>query len=55
MTDRRLLVGLTSKNLGTELLAGVTLIAIAVPLNIGYAQIAGLPPTAGLYALVIPA
>ena len=29
--------------------------AIAVPLNIGYAQIAGLPPTAGLYALVLPA
>jgi Sulfate permease family len=27
----------------------------AVPLNIGYAQIAGLPPTAGLYALVFPA
>jgi high affinity sulfate transporter 1 len=37
-----------------ELLAGVTLLAIAVPLNIGYAQIAGLPPTAGLYALVLP-
>jgi MFS superfamily sulfate permease-like transporter len=33
----------------------VTLLAIAVPLNIGYAQIAGLPPTAGLYALVLPA
>ncbi len=38
-----------------ELGAGVTLLAIAVPLNIGYAQIAGLPPTAGLYALVVPA
>ncbi|MCB0924494.1 MAG: STAS domain-containing protein [Mycobacterium sp.] len=25
-----------------------------MPLNIGYAQIAGLPPTAGLYALVLP-
>ncbi|HLS46690.1 MAG TPA: SulP family inorganic anion transporter [Ornithinicoccus sp.] len=36
------------------MLAGVTLLAIAVPLNIGYAQIAGLPPTAGLYALVVP-
>lgn len=35
-------------------MAGVTLLAIAVPLNIGYAQIAGLPPTAGLYALVLP-
>ncbi len=52
---RFLFPGLTAKNLGTELLAGVTLIAIAVPLNIGYAQIAGLPPTAGLYALIVPA
>ncbi|MGO4103987.1 SulP family inorganic anion transporter [Leifsonia sp. YAF41] len=51
----RPLAGLTRHNLGTEALAGVTLIAIAVPLNIGYAQIAGLPPTAGLYALIVPA
>lgn len=35
-------------------MAGLTLLAIAVPLNIGYAQVAGLPPTAGLYALVLP-
>jgi MFS superfamily sulfate permease-like transporter len=40
--------------LGTEVLAGITLLAIALPLNIGYAQIAGLPPSAGLYALVLP-
>ncbi len=51
---QRPLAGLSGKNVGRELLAGVTLIAIAVPLNIGYAQIAGLPPTAGLYALVVP-
>ena len=37
-----------------ESASGITLLAIAVPLNIGYAQIAGLPPTAGLYALVLP-
>nr|WP_234037620.1 solute carrier family 23 protein [Leucobacter sp. L43] len=48
------MVGLTRSNLITELLSGVTLLAIAIPLNIGYAQIAGLPPTAGLYALVVP-
>ncbi|RZU66695.1 high affinity sulfate transporter 1 [Microterricola gilva] len=48
-------VGLTAKNALRESMAGVTLLAIAVPLNIGYAQIAGLPPTAGLYALVLPA
>ena len=50
----RPLAGLTRDVLGRELLAGVTLLAIAVPLNIGYAQIAGLPATAGLYALVLP-
>jgi len=51
---QRPLAGLTSKNLVRELTAGVTLLAIAIPLNIGYAQIAGLPPTAGLYALIVP-
>ncbi|CAL8969299.1 putative sulfate transporter [Propionicimonas sp. T2.31MG-18] len=50
----RLLPGVTRRNLARELLAGVSLIAIAVPLNVGYAQIAGLPATAGLYALVVP-
>ncbi len=50
----RPLAGLSARNVGRELLAGVTLIAIAVPLNIGYAQIAGLPATAGLYALIVP-
>ena len=49
-----LLTGLNRRNLGRELLAGVTLLAIAVPLNIGYAQIAGLPAAAGLAALVVP-
>lgn len=52
---QRPLAGLNRKNLFRESIAGVTLLAIAVPLNIGYAQIAGLPPTAGLYALVVPA
>jgi high affinity sulfate transporter 1 len=48
------LTGLDRHNIVTELVAGITLLAIAVPLNIGYAQIAGLPPTAGLYALIVP-
>src|SRR6478735_4126489 len=51
---QRPLAGLTRRNLGRELTAGVTLVAIAIPLNIGYAQIAGLPATAGLYALIVP-
>lgn len=45
---------MSRRSLGRELLAGVTLIALAIPLNIGYAQIAGLPATAGLYALIVP-
>jgi SulP family sulfate permease len=48
------LAGLTRSNAAREALAGVTLLAIAIPLNIGYAQIAGLPATAGLYALIVP-
>jgi SulP family sulfate permease len=52
---QRPFAGLTWHNAPVEAVAGVTLLAIAVPLNIGYAQIAGLPPTAGLYALVLPA
>ncbi|PWC05519.1 SulP family inorganic anion transporter [Agromyces badenianii] len=48
------LAGLSRRNVFRELTAGVTLLAIAIPLNIGYAQIAGLPPTAGLYALIVP-
>jgi hypothetical protein len=51
---RSVLPGLTRSNVGLEAMSGVTLVAIAVPLKIGYAQIAGLPPTAGLYALVVP-
>ena len=48
------LAGLSRRNLVRELTAGVTLLAIAIPLNIGYAQIAGLPATAGLYSLIVP-
>jgi high affinity sulfate transporter 1 len=37
-----------------EVSAGITLAAMMIPLNIGYARVAGLPPTAGLYAAIIP-
>lgn len=46
--------GLTAANLTREIPAGVTLAALIIPLNIGYAQVAGLPPTAGLYSAIIP-
>ncbi|MFI0405779.1 SulP family inorganic anion transporter [Actinomadura sp. 3N508] len=42
--------GVPRSALPREVLAGATPAALAVPLNIGYAQIAGLPPVTGLYA-----
>lgn len=51
---QRPLQGLRRASIVRESLSGLTLLAIAVPLNIGYAQIAGLPVTAGLYALIVP-
>ena len=37
-----------------DLLAGVVLTAILVPVGMGYAQAAGLPPFVGLYATIVP-
>jgi sulfate permease, SulP family len=37
-----------------EVLAGVTLVALSVPMNIGYASVAGLPATVGIYASIVP-
>jgi high affinity sulfate transporter 1 len=42
------------KELPKEIIAGVTLAALMIPLNIGYAQVAGLPPVVGLYAAIWP-
>lgn len=46
--------GVQRSDLPTEVLAGVTLAALVIPLNIGYAQVAGLPATVGLYAAILP-
>jgi sulfate permease, SulP family len=46
--------GITLADVPREVSAGVTLAALMIPLNIGYAQVAGLPPVAGLYAAIIP-
>jgi high affinity sulfate transporter 1 len=48
------LQGITWANLPSEISAGITLAALIIPLNIGYAQVAGLPPVFGLYAGIIP-
>lgn len=46
--------GVAAGDLPREVLAGVTLAALMIPLNIGYAQVAGLPPIVGLYAAILP-
>ena len=46
--------GVKPADLPREISAGVTLAALMIPLNIGYAQVAGLPPVAGLYAAIVP-
>ncbi|MDX6744160.1 SulP family inorganic anion transporter [Actinocorallia sp. A-T 12471] len=46
--------GVPRAGLAKEVIAGITLAALAIPLNIGYAQIAGLPPVTGLYAAIVP-
>jgi high affinity sulfate transporter 1 len=40
--------------LPSDLLAGVVLTALLVPVGMGYAQAAGLPPITGLYATIVP-
>jgi len=38
-----------------DLVAGITVAAIAIPESLGYASIAGMPPQAGLYCALLPA
>lgn len=38
-----------------DVLAGVTVAALAIPSGMAYAEVAGLSPVAGLYALLLPA
>jgi MFS superfamily sulfate permease-like transporter len=40
--------------LGSDLVAGLVLTALLVPVGMGYAQAAGLPPITGLYAAIVP-
>lgn len=46
--------GVKGADLSREIIAGVTLAALMIPLNIGYAQVAGLPAAVGLYAAIVP-
>src|SRR5258706_16396520 len=45
---------ITAARIPAEILAGITLAAIAVPEVMGYTKIAGTPVITGLYTLLIP-
>ena len=47
--------GYGGSRLRTDGVAGLTVAALALPSSMAYAELAGLPITAGLYALVLPA
>jgi high affinity sulfate transporter 1 len=48
------LKGMTLGRLRLDLVAGITIAALAVPQGMAYAQTAGLPVAAGLYGLLLP-
>ncbi|MFZ0325172.1 MAG: SulP family inorganic anion transporter [Actinomycetes bacterium] len=48
------LEGYGRSRLQTDVVAGLTVAALALPASMAYAQLAGLPITAGLYSLLLP-
>lgn len=46
--------GYRKENLGKDVFSGVLIAALSIPISMGYAQIAGLPPVYGLYGSVLP-
>lgn len=48
------LLPIRREQLAPEVLAGVTLAAVAVPESLGYASIAGMPVVSGLYTMLLP-
>jgi SulP family sulfate permease len=48
------LPGYQASTLRRDLLAGLTVAALALPAAMAYAELAGLSPVAGLYALLLP-
>ena len=49
------LKGYEPKNLLSDFIAGLVIAALSIPISMGYAQVAGLPPVYGLYASIVPA
>ncbi|MBP1584092.1 MAG: SulP family inorganic anion transporter, partial [Lachnospiraceae bacterium] len=44
----------SSKNLSRDIPAGIVVGLVSIPISMGYAQIAGLPPVYGLYGSIVP-
>lgn len=45
---------LRQENLPKDILAGIIIMAVSIPISMGYAQISGLPAVYGLYGSVFP-
>jgi MFS superfamily sulfate permease-like transporter len=39
----------------SDLVAGLSVAAVALPIGIAYAQLAGFPPVVGIYSAILPA
>ena len=43
-----------SRHPGRDILSGIIVALVSIPISMGYAQIAGLPPVYGLYGSLLP-
>jgi MFS superfamily sulfate permease-like transporter len=48
------LLPLRRSQIAPDMLAGITLAAVSIPVSLGYAKIAGMPVVTGLYTLLLP-
>ena len=46
--------GYDRAQLGPDLFSGVLIALLSIPISMGYAQLAGLPPVYGLYGSLVP-
>lgn len=55
MPGLRVVVGYRREWLASDLVAGVSVAAAALPIGIAYARVAGFPPAVGIYSCILPA
>src|SRR5271170_7112541 len=51
--SRSRLIGYVNGGLSSDLVAGITLAAYAIPVSLAYATLAGLPPQVGVYGYLV--